>query len=158
MVQQSPRERSLLDRLIGLIPGYGGYIARADRRASDKLLRDAVADRLRVVHSSLDEAIRAAVDRGALDQITPLERSRQRLDRIADRIRAAGSGTDKFWQTPLDDSKADTLHGYDLRLYERADNLAKLIGDPATLANLDAELDLLDQALDQRALLLQGLS
>lgn len=159
MEQHAAHERSLIDRLASLIPGYSGYLGRADRRAADKLLRDAVADRLRVVRGAIDDAIRSAVDRAALDSITGLERGRQRLDRLADRLRAAGSGTDAFYQgsASLDAPKANTIHGFDLNLYQRADHLAQLMDKPEALAGLDSELDLLEQALDERARWLQGL-
>ncbi|MFO0956118.1 MAG: hypothetical protein U0800_01485 [Isosphaeraceae bacterium] len=156
MDQKPAHEASILDKIAAWIPGYGGYLGRADRRAADKLLRDAVADRLRAARGGLDAVIKEAVDRGALEEIGVLERSRQRLDRLADRIRSAGSGTDAFWQGPIDEPKANTLQSFDLALYERADQLAAIAAAPGP--GLEAELDSLERDIDRRARLLQGLN
>lgn len=156
MDQKPAHERSIIDRIAAWIPGYGGYLGRADRRAADKLLRDAVADRLRNARSRLDTAIKNAVDRGNLDAIGSLERSRQKLDRLADRVRSAGSGNDSFWHGPVDEPKANTLQAFDLALYERADHLATAADTPGP--GLEADLDALEHDLDRRARLLQGLN
>lgn len=156
MDQRPAHEASIIDKIAAWIPGYGGYLGRADRRAADKLLRDAVADRLRTARAGFDGAIQDAIDRGALDQIEKLERSRQRLDRLADRVRSAGSGNDSFWRGPVDEPKANTLHAFDLALYERANRLADLARALGPTA--DAELDSLESDLDRRARWLQGLN
>jgi hypothetical protein len=157
MEQQPAHEKSIIDKIAAWIPGYGGYLGRANRRAADKLLRDAVGERLRTVRGGIDEAIKDAVDRAALDSVGKLERSRQRLDRLADRLRAAGSGNDSFWQGSGNDPKADPLHALDMELYQRADNLSHVARGTEFAAMLDTELDQLEQALDGRARLLQGL-
>ncbi len=157
MEQQPAHERSIIDKIAAWIPGYGGYLGRADRRAADKLLRDAVAERLRAVRSGIDSAIKDATDNANLLAIGKLERARQKLDRLADRIRAAGSGNDSFWKGSGDDAKADPLHAFDLQLYQRADTLAQNASGPHFAETLDAELDQLEQTLDARARLLQGL-
>lgn len=156
MDQKPAHEASIIDKIAAWVPGYGGYLGRADRRAADKLLRDAVADRLRAARGDLDAAIKEAVDRGALDEIDKLERARQRLDRLADRIRSAGSGHDGFWKGPVDEPKANTLQAFDLALYERADQIANTVRPPG--AGLDADLDALERDADRRARLLQGLN
>lgn len=157
MEQTPAHERSLIDKIAAWIPGYGGYLGRADRRAADKLLRDAVAERLRAARGGIDVAIKDATDNARLDAIGKLERSRQKLDRLADRLRSAGSGNDSFWKGSGDDPKADPLHAFDMQLYQRADTLAQNASGTNFAATLEAELDQLEQALDGRARLLQGL-
>jgi hypothetical protein len=162
MHEQTPRNLPWLDRLTMHIPGYGGYQERANRRAADRALRDAIAQRLGTARTHIEAAIRACIDRQALTQINALERAGRHLDRIADRLRSAGSGTDHFYQADhIDPAKTDTLHSLDLALFERADVLAQRFelpdDDHDRLANFEAGLNDFEQKLDQRAMLLQGI-
>ena len=77
-------------------------------------------------------------------------------DRLADRVRSAGSGNDAFWHGPVDEPKANTLQAFDMALYERADQLAAIAAVPGP--GLEGELDSLERDLDRRARLLQGLN
>lgn len=157
MAQNPPQEKPLIDRIIAWVPGYGGYIGRADRRASDRVLREAVADRLRVAKQGVDKAIEAALNRVAWGEIGPLEKSRKHIDILAERIRAAGSGNDAFWSGHVGDAKAEPLHAFDLDLFQRADALARRFENAEPLAGLDADLAALESTVDERARLLQGL-
>jgi hypothetical protein len=162
MHEQTPKNLPWLDRLAAYVPGYGGYLTRANRRAADRALRDAIAGRLATFRSTLEEAIRQCVDKGALTEINALERLRTRLDHVADRLRSAGSGTDSFYSAgDLDSAKAESLHGKDMALFERADALARHFDRPDfdhdRLASLRADLDEFEHKLDERALSLQGI-
>jgi hypothetical protein len=163
MHEQRPRNLPWLEQLAVHIPGYGGYLERGNRHAADRALRDAIAKRLGVLRARLEQAIRGCVARGALTEVTSLQRVEQHLDRIIQRIRAAGSGTDAFYQhAELKAAEADSLHAFDLALLERAEALVQQFdGDPDLhhdfLANFEAELSQLDQKLDERAMRLQGI-
>jgi hypothetical protein len=162
MHEHHHRNLPWLDRLTIAIPGYGGYQERANRRAADRALRDAIAARLGGVRVGLERLIHACVDRGALTEVNALERVEGHLDRLIQRVRSAGLGTDAFYgaQT-LDSAKADTLHALDLALYERALDLARQLVLPDTshdfLAHVEANLSAFEQKLGERASLLQGI-
>ena len=162
MKEHSPRNLPWLDRLTARVPAYGGYQERAQRRAADRALRDAIADGLTTAKQKLDEAIRQCVAREALSQIPPLEEIRRRLDRLADRIRAAGSGIDDFYHAPdLDAAEADTLHAADLALANRVETLVADFDRPDLdhdrLAHIQSDLSALEKTLDERTLCLKGI-
>jgi hypothetical protein len=162
MHEHHHRNLPWLDRLTIAIPGYGGYQERANRRAADRALRDAIATRLGSVRVGLERLIHACVDRGALTEVNSLERVERHLDRLIQRVRSAGSGTDAFYEAAtLDKSKVDTLHALDHILYERALDLARRLVLPDTshdfLAHVEADLAAFEQQLDERALMLQGI-
>jgi hypothetical protein len=100
--------------------------------------------------------------RPSLSEISALERVRKHADRIAARLQSAGSGTDAFYSSHhLDAAKADSLHAFDMNLFQRAEGLVQRFDAPDAdhdfLANLEAELNHFEQKLDERSLLLQGI-
>jgi hypothetical protein len=162
MHEQHPQNLPLLDRLTTHIPGYGGYQVRGQRRAAERALRDAVASRLDRLKVHIDESIRACVDRNALTEINALERIQRHIGRLAERVRAAGSGTDDFYSTAeLNTDKANPIYAIDLTLFEQADNVARVFDqiDPAhdRLAHVEECLNDFEKTLDERALLIQGI-
>jgi hypothetical protein len=158
--EQTPKNLPWLDRLAVWVPGYGGYLDRANRRADDRMLREAVAHRLGVGRAKIEEAIRQCVTRGALTEIASLERLQKHLDRVIERIRSAGSGTDEFWQAGhFEVGKVDPLVTLDLGLFERADEFVAAFDAPDQdhdrLSKLEEILAELDRKLDERGLTLQ---
>jgi hypothetical protein len=162
MHDQKPRNLPWLDRLTAYIPGYGGYQDRANRRAADQALRDAIAARLGSFRSEVERAMRECINREALTELNALERIQRHVDRIASRLHSAGSGTDAFYRAAdLAADKADSLHAVDLALFDRADGLSKRFEEPDThhnrLALIEKDLDEFERKLDERALMLQGI-
>ncbi|MBX6314981.1 MAG: hypothetical protein IRY99_18995 [Isosphaeraceae bacterium] len=164
MPEYHPRPRSLpwLERLAMRLPGYGGYQERGHRREAERILLDAIAARLRVARDQIDTAIRQCIEREALSEINSLERIRQHIDRVADRLRLAEAGTDHFYNVEhLGPDKTDPLHVVDLELFETVEALAHRFEQPDLdhnrLAHIEEDLRKLEIKLDQRALMLQGI-
>src|SRR5207245_8124949 len=77
-----------------------------------------------------------------LTEVSALERVRTHIDRLATRVRSAGSGTDTFYTAGrLDAAKADTLHAFDMQLYERAKSMKDRFDAPDTDHNFLAHLE-----------------
>jgi hypothetical protein len=162
MHEQNPRQVPLIERISRWVPGYGGYLERGSRRSDDQLLRDAIAARLAKVKPAIEAAIRDRIDRGALAELGPLEQSLRHVDRLADRLRHAGSGTDAFYSGQFARANwAESLHGSDMTLFEKVDALVAASTAPPSGAGLaealKAPLDDLDRALDLRAEAIQGI-
>jgi hypothetical protein len=175
------------------IPGFGGYLDRGNRRAADRALRDAVAQRLGVARARVQRLIQATLTRApvppstalgglqhmgthpesvgdvleaqkryALSEVSALERLDRHIDRVAERLRAAGSGTDAFYHAEnLKPAEADALHAFDLALLDRAQALLERFDAPDLkhdfLADLEDDLNQFEKKLDERAMLLQGI-
>jgi hypothetical protein len=193
MNERTPRNLPWLEQMAIHIPGYGGYLDRGNRRAADRALRDAIAQRLDVARSKLQGLIRSSLNRdrsgssaslkgseqlgtnfaGELDpaealhrqrlsEVATLERIERHLDRVAQRLRAAGSGTDDFYSAGnLKPSEADTLHAFDMALFERAQEIVDRFDAPDLhhdfLADLETDINQFEKKLDERAMLLQGI-
>ncbi|GAC1328158.1 MAG: hypothetical protein NVSMB14_18350 [Isosphaeraceae bacterium] len=67
---------------------------RAKRYESDRVLRLSAVRRIDVARERLDNSIRRCPDQETLRGIDALERTRDHLDRVAVRLRAAGWDTD----------------------------------------------------------------
>ena len=158
MREQVPRPIPIVEALAKYIPGYGGYLERGTRRSADQALRDAIAGRLAGPKAGVERLIRERTTAGDLDAIDPLDRTVRRLERLAQSLKAAGSGFDAFYGAGrLDDPKADTLHTLDLALFTRVDELELMAGVPEFDGKIDTYLGDIEAKLAERGLLLQGI-
>jgi hypothetical protein len=103
-----------------------------------------------------------ALRRQSLSEVGALERVERHMDRVAERLRAAGSGTDDFYSAAnLKPSEADALHAFDMALFERAQAIVDRFDAPNVnhdfLADLEADLNQFEKKLDERVMLLQGI-
>lgn len=151
-----------LEKLAAHIPAYGGYRQTAGRRHADRAFRDVIARRLSVAEAQLGAAIQECLDRNAERQVGTLEVFRQEVQRLARRVRHAGSPEGFFEAGEFDSAKADSLHALDHALLDRADALVELTrkqpegGD--WLAHLRDQIEQFERKLDARALLFQHLT
>src|SRR5207244_13137106 len=90
-------QRGAMESLLRSLPGFKGYREREDRRDSDKLQRDWLADRLQRSKRSIDEVIVRLTDAGQLDVLPVCDRLRVRLDKLISRIRGAMRGYSGFF-------------------------------------------------------------
>jgi hypothetical protein len=98
-----------------------------------------------------------------LTEVRSLERVRQHLERVLNRVKAAGSGTDDFYRSDrLDAPKADALHAFDLELFDRSDAIVRRFHEADLkhdfLADVESDLTEFEQKLDDRTRLLQGIT
>lgn len=156
------QNRPALERLLGYLPGFHGYLEKSYRRESDALERQFLADRLDRAKRGLDAYARDLVDSGQLDGITACDRLRGRLDRLLGRIRGAMQGySGMFDLVRVDEARLDKVYEHDVKLLEQVDRLAegleKLSGGPAALSPLVQQVAEMETAWDQREDLLRGL-
>lgn len=160
------RERPAAEELVRRIPGFHGYLERAYRRESDALLRQHLADRLEQGKRGIDEAARALADAAQLDLLPQLDRVRARLDKAIGRLRGAMRGySGVFDLVRIDEAVLDAIYAHDMTLADKIDGLVKRLEagartsapTAASVADLLAQLDAIDQACDKRDEILKGL-
>jgi hypothetical protein len=141
--QQDP-----LKKLIAKIPGFKGYIERADRRSADKLLRESISDQFQVLWQRLSSIQRDLVNAGRIDVMDEVEIAAVRLRQFIDRIKTAAYGYSGFFDaTKVNEVELEKVYQYDLALVSMAsevsgaiDNLEASIetdGFPASIRNLN---------------------
>lgn len=72
-------KRGRIEAILRHIPGFRGYLEKEDRRQSDQLQRQWLADRLQRSKRSMDQLARSLADAGQIDvlpQIAPLPAGR----------------------------------------------------------------------------------
>ncbi len=157
-------QRNWLERLGDKIPGYGGYAQRERRRDIDKLHREHLADRLRLMKSPISDAIRALSSSARLLEVGPLDHLLKKMDQIENRLRFASYGYTGFFDVvKITEQQLDSIHQFDLSLVERTDDLdakvRELKANAGTMnagelitaaAEVEAAVDEFNQKLDER--------
>ena len=161
------RERNWLETLLHKIPGFRGYLDKENRRESDALQRQWLADRLDRCKRALNEHTRTLADRGEIKQLPQYERLRGRIDKLIGRIKGAMQGySGVFDLVRVDEALLDRVYEHDVVLMERVEAAASTVeklrssGESdvaALLGGLSSELDETERAWDRREDLLKGL-
>lgn len=89
--------RDWLVKAAEAIPGYSGYRLKEERRESDKLYRESLAERLRRAKAALTVAVRELTAVGGLTLAGPIDRVVRKLDQSENQIRFATNGYAGFF-------------------------------------------------------------
>lgn len=128
--------RGLLEKLVGAIPGFKGYIEKEGRREADKLLRDSIAsrygaelDRLAVVQSQLLSA-------GGLEYVDDVQEAVTRLQRFCDMVKTAERGYSGFFDAvKVKEGELAKLYAFDNALLENAGKVSEAVAALESAAN-----------------------
>ena len=149
--EQVQENRNWIQKVGEWIPGFRGYYAREHRRDADRLIREAVAARLRAAVDALGEASTALLKEKRLDEVERLQRLSQRVGTLADRIRTATGGYSGFFDAvKVREPELDRLYGHDASLLSAAEALK---ADPT-----EAKAAAFESLLDRRKELFLDLS
>jgi uncharacterized membrane-anchored protein YjiN (DUF445 family) len=163
-------ERSLLEKIMGYVPGYHGYKEKELRRESDRLVRMDVVNRLKDAKTVFrrrfaDPAAVQKLGEGSykFDALT------YRLDRVTQRIdRAVAGYAGMFDAIKVKEDKLDSVIQHDLSLIEKAESIKEDVEKVASIepgtddwkTAMDAvtsKVEDFDKLVDERANLLRGL-
>ena len=164
-------ERSLLEKIMGYVPGYRGYKEKELRRESDRLVRMEVVNRLKAAKTAFRRTFAnpILVQKLSGDDTFRYDALNSRLDRVTQRIdRAVAGYAGMFDAIKVKEDKLDSVLKHDLSLIEQAESLKadveKAVGiDPATdewraaMDALIAKVEGLDSLVNERSNLLRGL-
>jgi len=115
-------ERDFFSKILSKIPGFSGYIDRNNRRASDKLLREVVADRFEEQWQRISGLQRELISSGGLSYIDDLESAAIKLRQFIDRVRTASYGYAPFFAAiKINSTELEQIYQYDLTLLEMVD-------------------------------------
>jgi hypothetical protein len=160
-------ERGVIESLLRYIPGFRGYLERDDRRESDQLARNWIADQLAAAKRPLDSLLSELVDQGQLDQLPKADRLKARIDGLASRVRGDVQGYSGFFDfVRVDQELLDKIYQHDMSLMEHVQSFVTASqqakdqpGDAASvLDDLLMRVDDLTKRYGQRRELLQGTS
>jgi uncharacterized membrane-anchored protein YjiN (DUF445 family) len=163
-------ERSLLEKIMGYVPGYHGYKEKELRRESDRLVRMDVVNRLKDAKTVFR---RRFADPVAVQKLGAssykFDALTYRLDRVTQRIdRALAGYAGMFDAIKVKEDKLDSVIQHDLSLIEKAESIKEDVEKVASIepgtdewkTAMDAvisKVEDLDKLVDERANLLRGL-
>jgi len=148
--------QDVIRKLLSKIPGFNGYIERENRRASDKLLREAIADRFEQQWQRISALQTELISTGGIMFVDDLERAAIKVRQFVDRIRHASYGYAPFFDAvKIREEELAKVYEYDLTLLNSVDEVGRAVdnvetsigtdGLPASIRNLTS---LAQQAVD----------
>lgn len=142
-------DRDIFKRLLGKLPGFNGYFERQDRRASDKILRESVANRYEELWQRISGLQRDLISQGQIEFVDDLESAAIKLRQFIDRVRTAAYGYAGFFDpVKVREDELAQVYQFDLALLESVDEVGRAVdnvessigtdGLPAAIRNLRA--------------------
>jgi hypothetical protein len=130
-----------LTRLISLVPGFSGYVERENRRAADKLVREAVANRFEELWKRISVVQSDLVAAAKLEYVDDLEKAGIQVRTLIDKIRTAARGyAGVFDAVKINEKQLEQLYSFDLAFFDLATEIGRGIdhveastGDEAAL-------------------------
>lgn len=165
------KERGVLERIAGYIPGYRGYKEKELRRESDRLVRMEIVNRLRDAKSIFRRkfANPLLIQKLSSEDAAFFDMFTARVDRVTQRIdRAVAGYAGMFDAVRVREDKLDSVIAHDLSLIEKAESVKgsveKLVDtEPggeewrAVMDELISKVEELDKLVDKRSEILRGL-
>lgn len=163
--QKHAANKTLIEKIVGWIPGFHGYLEKESRRESDALARKWLSERLVKSKPSLDRLIKDLATSGKLAEINKFETVRTRLDLLVGKIESAPAGYSGFFDfVKVDEAMLDRVYEHDINLVKSVESLAasieQLSGSGNTAEGLDSVTTQIDQTLnefDKRRQILEGI-
>lgn len=133
--QKVTSQQDPFKRLASLIPGFGGYIERQNRRDADKLLRDTVARRFDEQWKRASQLQVDMVSSGMIQYVDDMERAALQLRTFIDKISTAARGySGLFDAVKINEKELEAIYQYDAAFFDLADQVAR------ALDNVEASL------------------
>jgi hypothetical protein len=133
--QKVTSQQDPFKRLASLIPGFGGYIERQNRRDADKLLRDTVARRFDEQWKRVSQLQVDMVSSGLIQYVDDMERAALQLRTFIDKISTAPRGySGLFDAVKINEKELEAIYQYDAAFFDLADQVAR------ALDNVEASL------------------
>lgn len=159
-----------LERLMLIIPGYRGYKLREQRREADQIVRGYIYRALEHSRDDLMGCFQSLSDSKASELMEPMNRLIARLDTIAEKINRASYGYTGFFDSiKVEEPELENMLAYDTQLMDLVRKIndattsfrtdltqGKLENARTTQEALDASIDTLESAFDQRKSVIEG--
>jgi hypothetical protein len=162
-------DQDFFKKILAKVPGFKGYIERGDRRLSDKILREKIADEFETHYQRVSSLQRDLIRQGELQYIDDLEASALKLRQFIDRVRTASYGyAGLFDAIKIKQDELDQVYQYDYALLELSDEVRSAVDNVETsigTEGLDAAIRHLQtvsqqcvDAFNKRSEVMQGIT
>ena len=126
-------EQDFFKKILAKIPGFKGYIERTNRRLSDKLLRENIANTFETLYQRISSLQRDLISQGELAFVDDLEASALKLRQFIDRVRTASYGyAGIFDAIKINQEELNQVYQYDYALLSLADEVGPAVDNVET--------------------------
>ena len=126
-------DQDFIKKILAKVPGFKGYIERGDRRMSDKLLRDSVANEFETLYQRVSSLQRDLIMQGEIGYIDDLEAGALKLRQFIDRVRTASYGyAGIFDAIKIKQEELEQVYQYDQALLGLSDEVSSAIDNIET--------------------------
>jgi len=116
--------RSGLEKLLDVIPGWGGYQERQNRRKADQVLRQTLAEKLADQRRKIDVAQQDLISHSRIDLVDDLGSAVTQLQTFIDRVRFASYGySGLFDAVRINQAELEQMYNFDVALFEYVERL-----------------------------------
>jgi len=120
--------QDIFKKILSKVPGFNGYIERENRRSSDKLLRETIANRYEEVWKRISGLQRDFISQGEISSVDDLESAAVKLRQFIDRVRTASYGYAGFFDAvKVNEAELANIYQYDLALLQGAEEINRAI-------------------------------
>ncbi|MCJ7695304.1 MAG: hypothetical protein MUO40_07730 [Anaerolineaceae bacterium] len=160
--------QDFVKKILAKIPGFKGYVERADRRMSDKLLRENVANSFESLYQRISSLQRDLISQGGLAYIDDLEAAAIKLRQFIDRVRTASYGyAGIFDAIKIKEGELAKVYEFDAALLGMSEEVSRAIdnvetsmgtdGLPAAIKHLTSTSQLCVEAFNKRSDAMKGI-
>jgi hypothetical protein len=161
------QSQNIIKKILGKVPGFNGYVERVNRRASDKILRETIAEGYEAQLQVISRLERDLISFGSIEYLDDLDAARLKVLRFAAKIKTASYGYSPFFDAvQVNEEELARVYQYDLQLLESTDALKRSVdnvessigtdGLPAAIRNLISVAEDSNTALELRDNILRG--
>ena len=119
------KDQDIIKKLIGKIPGFDGYIERANRRMTDKIVREQIANTFEELWQRLSGLQVDFINQGEIKYVDDLEAAAIKLRQFIDRIRTAAYGYSGFFDAvKVKEADLERVYKYDLALFDLSEEVS----------------------------------
>lgn len=123
-------DQGFLEKIIGKIPGFGGYLEKETRRDADRLLRKTIAQRYGEQLSRLAAIQTDLISSGGIEFVDDVQGAATRLRRFIDMVDSAASGyAGLFDAIKVKEDDLAKLYAFDVVLLENADRVKAAVDE-----------------------------
>ncbi len=117
-------DRTGLEKLLDVIPGWGGYQERQNRRKADQVLRQTLAEKLAIQRRNLDEAQKELINHGKIEWVDDIGSAVTQLQTFMDRVRTASYGySGMFDAVRINQEELERVYNFDAALFDYVERL-----------------------------------
>lgn len=159
--------QDIFKKILSKVPGFDGYIERQNRRAADKVLREAIANRFEEQWKDISRLQRELISQGGIAYVNDLEAAALKLRQFIDRVRTATYGYSALFEAvKINENELAQIYQYDLALLDLVDEIKRGIGNveasmgtdglPAAIRHLTSQAEGCIEAFNRREEVILG--